>query len=325
MNTPLLSIIVIVYDMPEQAWNTLLSLTPTYQRNVDQQQYEVIVVENRSKNCIPAERVRSLPDNFVYINREENGISPAKAINEGLKQCRGQSIGLLIDGARMLTPRVVEFALQGLRIKNAVVTVPGYYLTEFATLEKSSKEILRHEEKLLKSLDWMKKGYSLFKQACFSNGNRHGLFHPIMESNALFFSREAIETINGVDEKFSLKGGGSVNLHLYRLLTTATDAPIIVLQGEGNLHQFHGGTSTTKGQEREQLVVEFKKQLDSYWPNGFKSVTREPYLLGTISADALPLIEQSIIKGTERFNNFKNKNRDPWDDDAMLEVNHGER
>jgi hypothetical protein len=311
--------------MPNQAWNTLLSLTPAYQKNADQEQYEVLVVENRSKNCIPAKRIRSLPDNFTYISREESSISPARAINEGLKKCRGQSIGLLIDGARMLTPRVIEFALQGLQIENAIVTVPGYYLTEFATLDKPSKSILRYERNLLRSLSWVNKGYSLFRQACFSNGNRHGFFHPIMESNALFFSRKAIDAANGIDENFNLKGGGSVNLHLYRLLTTATAAPIIVLHGEANLHQFHGGTSTTKGKEREQLVVEFKKQLDRYWPDGFKSVTREPYLLGTISAEALPLIERSIIEGTARFNNFKNTDRDVWVDDTMLEVSHGER
>jgi hypothetical protein len=145
-----------------------------------------------------------------------------------------------------------------------------------------------------------------------------------MESNALFFNRNAINKFDGVDEDFNLKGGGSLNLHLYRLLCTSTDAPIVVLQGEGNLHQFHGGTSTTNTEARDQLVIEFKRQLDQYWPGGFKSVTREPYFLGTISAEVLPLIQKSLNRGAKRFNLFSNTQKDPWQDDTRLGRNHGE-
>ena len=41
---PKFSIIVVVYDMPMQAMNTLYTLSREYQRDVDNVAYEVIVV-----------------------------------------------------------------------------------------------------------------------------------------------------------------------------------------------------------------------------------------------------------------------------------------
>jgi glycosyltransferase involved in cell wall biosynthesis len=319
---PLLSIIVIVYDMPEQAYNTLLSLSASYQKNVSSLEYEVIVIENNSSNTLPPETIAQLPANFSYHLREEAGVSPAPAINYALAKCQGQYIGLLIDGARMLTPRVIEYALQGLRIPGAIVAVPGYYLTEFATNNNSVKKILSYEKKHLKAINWPENGYDLFEQACFSNGNRNGYFHPMMECNALFFEREALEKHNGVDEAFNLKGGGSLNLHLFRQLCTNTHSPLVLLAGEANLHQFHGGTSTSHGPERDQLVAEFKEQLDSYWAGGFKGVTREPYFLGSVSAQALPFMQQSINQGNQRFKHLNEQQRDPWEDDVHAGGQH---
>ena len=47
---PLLSIVVVVYDMPDQAKNTLISLSTDYQQDVSMEDFEVIVVENKSPN-----------------------------------------------------------------------------------------------------------------------------------------------------------------------------------------------------------------------------------------------------------------------------------
>lgn len=64
---PMLSIIVIVYDMPCQAMNTLFSLALPYQKNVTEQDYEVIVVENRSAHCLDAAAVAALGSQFRYF------------------------------------------------------------------------------------------------------------------------------------------------------------------------------------------------------------------------------------------------------------------
>ena len=49
---PVLSIVMVVYDMPTQAKNTLISLSTGYQQDVSIDDFEVIVVENESSNLI---------------------------------------------------------------------------------------------------------------------------------------------------------------------------------------------------------------------------------------------------------------------------------
>ena len=129
MTSPKISVIVIVYDMARQALNTLHSLSAAYQRRIDARDYEVIVVENRSDRVMDPADIAALPENFRYVLRDEAGKSPAAAINHGLALARGDCIGLMIDGARMLTPGVLTHVDMALRItRRAVVAVPGYQL-----------------------------------------------------------------------------------------------------------------------------------------------------------------------------------------------------
>lgn len=108
MTKPRLSIIVIVFNMPRQALNTLRSLAVPYQKNVDTNDYEVVVVENDSGNNLNKNDVTALGPNFHYHLRQEPGVSPVPAVNFAFEQSRGEFIGLIIDGARMVTPRVLD-------------------------------------------------------------------------------------------------------------------------------------------------------------------------------------------------------------------------
>jgi hypothetical protein len=227
-------------------------------------------------------------------------------------------VGLLIDGARMLTPRVIKYALQALLIPGAVVAVPGYYLTQQGKEEGQATSILAHERALLAEIDWQHNGYELFRHACFSNGNRSGYMEPLMECNALFCSREMLAGLGGADERFDLRGGGALNLHLYRQLATASGTELIMLAGEGNFHQFHGGTSTTAGAERDALVATFKQQLDEYWPGGFKGVRREPALFGAVDELALPFLQHSLESTAGRYGRFARDGRKPWEDEPEI-------
>ncbi len=65
---PILSIIVVAYDMARQVQNTLLSLASGYQRGVAEADYEVLVVENDSANLIADDFIQSLPANFRYFH-----------------------------------------------------------------------------------------------------------------------------------------------------------------------------------------------------------------------------------------------------------------
>ncbi|MGC1507629.1 glycosyltransferase [Ketobacter sp.] len=318
-----LSLIVILHNMPEQAWNSLLSLTADYQKGVSSTEYEVIVVENSSGNNIPPHRIKQLPENFKYVLREEPGVSPAPAINHALTLCRGENIGLLIDGAYVLTPGVLTYALQALRLYKAVVAVPGYYLSQQGKDGGIGSSIVEYEQNLLRSIHWKTQGYSLFREATFNPGNRNGQFHPFMESNAFFFPKAAINE-RTVDESFALPGGGSLNLHIFRQLCLSLETAPVILMGEGCFHQYHGGVSTSNNSERDERVKTFKQQLNTYWSGGFKAVTREPLFFGHISQEALPFVQHSIEAGERRFSRLKSSAKPVWEDDRSIGVNNGE-
>ena len=314
-SSPQLSVVVIAHNMRRQAMNTLYSLCADYQHHVSESRYEVIVVENDSADMLNPDEVAALGSNFHYLSRNETGVSPAAAINHALSLCRGQQIGLMIDGARMLTPGVIHAALGALSQNDGLVVVPAYYLTEAGRSEGDPDSILALESELLDRLHWKQDGYQLFTEACFSNGNRHGYMEPIMECTALFCDAWRLQAIGGADEAFDLPGGGALNLHLFRRLATQGDCTMYVLPGEGNFHQFHGGTSTTAGPERDALVRRFKEQLDSYWPGGFKGVSREPVLFGSVGRHALPFLTQSAESAKLRLDRFAERNKNPWPDE----------
>src|SRR5262245_55058938 len=115
--------------MPEQARRTLVSLSPGYQRNARAADYEVIVVEKASDRLLGAERAESTGPNVRYFLRQDASRSPAGAVNFAAAQARGSMVAVLVDGARLLSPGVVELALLAHRAApEATLAIPGYHL-----------------------------------------------------------------------------------------------------------------------------------------------------------------------------------------------------
>lgn len=314
MKAPLkISVIIVVYRMPRQAINTIYSLSALHQRNIKEEEYEIIVVENRSDNMIDQQQLLALGKNIRYVSREESGHSPAAAINYGFSLCRADYIGLLIDGARMVTPRVLEYALQAKSIdKNSIFAVPGYNLGA----EKQHIDSHYSEEKeirLLSKTNWQQNGYRLFDIANIGEANPRGFFQPFMENNCLFSSLGSYENIGFADENFHFLGGGGLNLHMFRLLGTLANAPyLFVTPGEGSFHQYHGGVSTTPRADREEILAPPRKQLVSYWGGDtFKALQREPFLLGAVNSHAQKFLLYSSQRALKRFER-KTRNNEPF-------------
>ena len=126
---PSLSVVVVVYNMPREAPRTLLSLSATYQRHINADDYEVIVVDNGSNPPFDPNEIAGLSGNFRLIRIDPAPPSPAQAINRGLAEARGDIIGVMIDGARIVTPGLLHFARHGAGLYDkAVVATLGWYL-----------------------------------------------------------------------------------------------------------------------------------------------------------------------------------------------------
>ncbi len=315
--TPLLSIIVIAYKMPKQLANTLFTLSPAYQLGVTEQDYEVIVVENTSHDNFDESTLRSLGNNFHFYRRDETTHTPVPAINFAFEKCRGKAIGLMIDGARMVTPRVIQYVLMSQKISEHFFTVvPGYHLGGQAQhLNVSNGYDEAAEKKLLNSTNWRDNGYELFSVSDISGANLNGYLTPIMECNCMFAPAESFARIGYADERFTSRGGGAVNLHMFRNLGLLTGGQFFVLPGEGSFHQYHGGVTTSEYDGLEQVHAANSAQLQNIWGGNFRSLRREPVLLGAVTPWAQRYLKLSVEKSLKRFNRLKALGQPLWEDD----------
>jgi len=300
---PVVSFVMVVYDMPAQAQNTVKSLLWDYQAGVSPRDYEVIIVENESKNPMSQDFVEALPDNFHYYLRKEDRPTPIYAVQFGASKAQGENICLMIDGARLLTPGVVKNILLGHRMhKSAVVTVPGYHIgSELQQEAVGNGYSIEEERAMMRSIAWPADGYRLFDIACFSGSCSRGIYMPNSESNCMSIPREIWAQLDGCEPRFDMRGGGLVNLDLYKRACETSGITHVVLHGEGTFHQYHGGV-TTGGQAREirdRFIQASKEQYRKIRGHDYASPRTNPVYLGTLTQQVQKFIHLSSEKRLE--------------------------
>ena len=171
-----LSVVVVVHNMAREAPRTLASLASDYQRDLAADRYEVIVVDNGSEPPFDPAVLDGLAGNFRLIRIDNATPSPAPAVNVGLKAARGAVIGVMVDGARLVTPGLLHFAFAGVGLyETAVVCTLGYYLgydlQRFSLLAGHGPAL---EDQLLAQIGWPNDGYRLFEIGAFDEASMFG-------------------------------------------------------------------------------------------------------------------------------------------------------
>jgi hypothetical protein len=266
MGRPRLSVVVIVYNMRREATRTLHSLSAAYQEDVEPADYDVHVVENGSSAPLDEDFVRQHGRNFHYHRLDNAPPSPAHAINYGIAHSGGTQVAIMIDGAHMLTPRVLTYAM---RLADAVpvpvVAVRQFYLgpgQQPDTTQNGYNQAA--EDELLRSVGWPKEPYRIFEIGAFIGKQRPGWFGRFFESNCLIAPRTVLEAIGGCDERFDVPGGGFVNLDLFARCALHPGAQVFMLLGEGSFHQVHGGTTTNVSREEAEVRIErYRRQYEA--------------------------------------------------------------
>jgi Glycosyl transferase family 2 len=297
---PHVSVVVVVYNMAREAPRTLLSLSATYQRHIDADDYEVIVVDNGSNPPLDPQIVAALEGNFRLIRIDHASPSPAQAINRGLAEARGDIIGVMIDGARIATPGLLHFSRHGAGLYDrAVVATLGWYLGfDFQRWSMRYGYDQTREEALLESIGWPQDGYRLFEIATMDDSSFDGWLAPIGETNALFMRRELWHVLGGMEESFDAPGGGLVNLDIYRRAADLPGAELVILLGEGTFHQFHGGIATNAPVESfPGRLAGWGKQYEAIRGCSFAypSLKSAPTYLGTLPRPALTRFVRAAI------------------------------
>jgi hypothetical protein len=288
-----LSVVVVGYQMSRELPRTLRSLSPAMQRHIDPDRYEIIVIDNGSPEPMPFGTMATWGARCVFRRIDSAAPSPVAAINTGLRLARGSLVGVMIDGARLVTPGLLATALMAARLyPRPVIAVPGFHIgPDLQTISTRNGYGPEAEDRLLEEIGWSEDGYRLFDACVFAGSSRYGWLLPNAETNALFLTRPMWQELDGYDERFVSPGGGYVNLDTYVRACELPDSQLIMLLGEGTFHQVHGGVTERGGPSASS---EFHDEYVRIRQKPYAFVQREPIYVGRIPRPSLPFLEQSV-------------------------------
>jgi hypothetical protein len=245
MTKPLVSAVLVSYNMARELPRTVRSLSPAMQHGIRPGDSEIIVVDNGSKDRTDWRSLRQWGGQVTVASKIKPTHSPVLAANLGIDMAEGGLIGLMIDGARMASPGLLLRAVQASRIHpRAVIATVGFHLgSEHQSVSVRKGYCQSIEDELLARSDWTVDGYRLFDISVFAGSSPRGWFYPMLESNALFMSQALWGELGGLDSRFVTSGGGLANLDLFVRACELPDVQLVVILGEGTFHQVHGGVS----------------------------------------------------------------------------------
>ena len=210
--------VVVAYSMARELKRTLYSLSPKYQRGVNGDEYEVIVVDNGSIQAIRFPTIQRPGWSVQLLCRPPGDVSPCRAVNAGVAQARAEHVCVMVDGARMVSPGLIAGLLAIFRADaDAFAITLGWHLgpqpQNISILQGYNQGV---EDRMLRKARWREDGYRLFSISSLALSSAGGWFAPITESNCFALKRHHFQALGGFDERFVAPGGGLVNLDFFR-------------------------------------------------------------------------------------------------------------
>lgn len=286
---PKLSVIIIFYNMRREAARTLHSLTTKYQRDIAEEDYEVIAIDSNSTEPVEKAWVEGIQGNFQYHFIPADDPTPNRALNLGAQIAKAPVLVNLIDGARILSPGILSNILRAEQAFEYPFTYTvgmhlGHKRQNDAVMEGYNQAV---EDELLNTVPWETDGYSLFRISCLAGSSKEGFLFPVYESNCFGIHRDVLADVGGFDERFVARGGGLVNLDVFRQLMLHSRTTPVMQIGEATFHQFHGGVATNVPTP-ENPWDEFDGEYERIRGENFQFIgyPRQPFFFGELHPDS---------------------------------------
>ena len=286
-----LSVVVVFFNMRREAERTLHSLARRYQRGIDDLTYEVIAIDNGSapEHRLRRPEVERFGPEFRLLDlRDAATPSPTTALNRGVRESRGDAVALMIDGAHVLTPGVLRYAMTGLAsYRPAVVGLQQWYVGPGQQGDAQRRGYDQEaEDRLFRSINWPADGYRLFNIGHFI-GDRDWL-DGMTESGCLFVPREVLEQVGAYDDSFDMAGGGFANLELFERLANHPGLTLTTVLGEGSFHQVHGGTTTniSADAERRETTAGYAAHFEGLRGRKLLGADKDMHYVGALATGA---------------------------------------
>ena len=279
-----ISVIIIFYNMRREAKRTLYSLSATYQKDVKENDYEVIVIDNGSAEPLERQWVEGIAPNFRYIFFKATTPSPSQAINYGVRAARYRNIAICIDGARILSPGIIKYMKSGLKAyKNPFIYTLGMHIgskPQNFLIEEGYNEVV--EDQVISQVNWKDNGYLLFGISSLARSSKNGYFSTLPESNCVCLKKDTFWQAGGFDERFISPGGGIVNLDFFNAIHENKDVTPVMILGEATFHQFHGGVATNVTMDNHPFQ-KMKEEYFSIKKKEYQFNERRPEYIGWFS------------------------------------------
>jgi hypothetical protein len=283
---PSLTVLVNFFNMRREAERTLYTLTTKYQRGVDGARYEVVAIDNGSTEPLDSGFVESHGANFRHLVVETDCPSPCVAINRAAAASAARDVMVCIDGARMLSPGMMRYALSALDLYSN----PFVYSLALHLGHRPQNELVaegycqRMEDELLSTIDWKSDGYRLFSVSSKAGSSGRGYLGWLSESNCFAMRKSDFLGLGGFDERFASAGGGLVNLDFFNQVNATAGITPVMLLGEATFHQFHGGVATNVPRS-EHPWARMAAEYAEIRGRTFETVKRTPDLYGWLSPE----------------------------------------
>ncbi|MFV0513510.1 MAG: glycosyltransferase family 2 protein [Jhaorihella sp.] len=291
---PVLSVIVIFHNMVREADRTLRTLAEAYQAGVSAADYEIIAIDNGSSQPLSADRVAAIGTNIRYHFMPTDSVSPADAVNLGVEMARGMFVGLIVDGARMVTPGLIGSTISALRgVRRPFVCALAWHLgPDVQNRSMSDGYDATAEDALLASIDWHTSGYRLFEISTLAQSSAVGFLGGLpSECSWLAMPRDAFKAMGGFDTRFKTPGGGLVNHDFLKRVMADRDTNFVVLLGEGSFHQVHGGIATNCPPEEHPMRAFQEEYRGIHGESYVKPRFPEPFYFGSIPPQAMRFVK----------------------------------